>query len=100
VQCQGQVGGVAIGVAATADHCSATPHTTFRLAAPATQFSGAPDQIAAQSEQHRQLLWRFQARLAKATGRPVENVADDMRRGHYLDACEALAYGLIDTIRS
>jgi ATP-dependent Clp protease protease subunit len=100
VQCQGRVSGSAIGVAAAADHCAATPHTTFRLAAPATQFSGTPEQIAAQSAQHRQLLWRFQARLAKATGRPAEDVADDMRRGRYLDAREALAYGLIDTIRS
>jgi ATP-dependent Clp protease, protease subunit len=100
VQCQGQVGGAAIGVAATADHCSATPHATFRLAAPATQFSGTPEQITAQSEQYRHVLWRFQARLAKATGRPAEDVADDMRRGRYLDAREALAYGLIDTIRA
>jgi ATP-dependent Clp protease protease subunit len=100
VQCQGQVGGPAIGVAAAADHRSASSHTTFRLIAPSTQLSGTPDQIAAQSEQHRHLLWRFQARLAKATGRPVEDIADEMRRGRYLDAREALDYGLIDEIRS
>jgi len=99
VQCQGQVGGPAIGVLAAADQRVATAHTTFRLTAPTTQLSGAPEQIAAQSEQHRHLLWRFQARLAKATGRPTEDVADDMRRGRYLDAPEALAYGLIDAIR-
>ena len=100
VHCQGQVGGPAIGVAAAADHRSASPHTTFRLSAPATQLSGTPDQIAAQSEQHRHTLWRFQARLAKATGRPVEDVADDMRRARHLEAREALDYGLIDAIRS
>jgi ATP-dependent Clp protease protease subunit len=94
------VSGPAIGVAAAADHRSASPHITFRLIAPATQLSGTPDQIAAQSEQHRHLLWRFQARLAKATRRPVEDIADDMRRGRYLDAREALEYGLIDAIRS
>jgi ATP-dependent Clp protease protease subunit len=100
VHCQGQVGGPVIGVAAAADQRSASPHTTFRLSAPSSQLSGTPDQIAAQSAQHRALLWRFQARLAKATGRPVEDVADDMRRDRYLDAREALEYGLIDTIRS
>src|SRR5436309_1144023 len=99
VQCQGQAGGPAIGIVAAADQRSASPHTTFRLTVPATQLSGTPDQIAAQSEQHRHLLWRFQARLAKATGRPVENIADDMRRVRYLDAREALDYGLIDAIR-
>lgn len=46
VQCQGYVGGAAIGVAATAGHRTATPHTTFRLAAPAMQFSGTPEEIA------------------------------------------------------
>jgi ATP-dependent protease ClpP protease subunit len=30
--------------------------------------------------------------------RPVEDIADDMRRGRYLDAREALDYGLIDAI--
>jgi ATP-dependent Clp protease protease subunit len=100
VHCQGQVGGPAIGLVAAADHRSASPHTTFRLSLPVSQIAGTPDQIAAQSQQHRHLLWRFQARLAKATRRPVEDVADDMRRAQYLDAREALAYGLIDTVRS
>jgi ATP-dependent Clp protease protease subunit len=99
VQCQGRVSGPAVGVVAAADHRSASPHTTFRLTAPVTQLSGTPDQVAAQSEAHRQLLWRFQARLGKATGRPVEDIADDMRRGRYLDVREALDYGLIDAVR-
>jgi ATP-dependent Clp protease protease subunit len=100
VHCQGQVGGPAVGVAAAADQRSASPHTRFRLSAPPSQLAGTPDQLAAHSQEHRHLLWRFQARLAKATGRPVENVADDMRRARYMDAREALDYGLIDTIRS
>jgi hypothetical protein len=40
------------------------------------------------------------ARLAQLTGRPAEEIAEDMRRGRYLDAREALDYGLIDEIRS
>ena len=100
VQCQGRVGGAAVGVAAAADHCAATAHTMFRLSAPATQLTGAPEQIAAHSAQHRALLWRFHARLARETGRPAEDVADDMQRGRYLDAREALDYGLIDEIKS
>jgi ATP-dependent Clp protease protease subunit len=96
--CRGQVGGAAIGVAVAADHRIASPHTTFRLTAPAAEFSGTPDQIAAQTEQHRRVLWAFQARLAKATGRPLEDIADDMSRGRFLDAREALEYRLIDAI--
>jgi len=100
IRCQGQVTGPAIGVLAAADERSATAHTTFRLSLPAVALSGTPDQIAAQSDAHRQLLWRFHARVAQATGRAAEDVADDMRRARHLDTREALDYGLIDAIRS
>jgi ATP-dependent Clp protease protease subunit len=83
---------------ATTHRRVATPHTRFRLGQPRAQFSGTPDQIAAQSRQQQDLLWRFNARLAQVTGRPAEEIAEDLRRGRYLDAQEALAYGLIDEI--
>jgi ATP-dependent Clp protease protease subunit len=70
----------------------------FRLGQPTARFSGTPEQIVAQSRQQQDLMWRFHARLAHATGRPAEEVAEDLRRGRYLDAREALAYGLIDEI--
>src|SRR5574341_1382668 len=97
-RCRGQLGGPAIGVAAAADHRSASPHTHFRLFQPTAQFSGTPDQIALLSRQQQELLWRLHARLARLTGRPAEEIAEDMRRGRYLDAQEALDYGLIDEI--
>jgi ATP-dependent Clp protease, protease subunit len=97
-RCRGQIGGPVIGVVAAARYRSASPHTRFRLGQPKAQFSGSPDQIAAQNREHQDLLWRLHARLAQVTGRPAEEIADDMRRGRYLDACEALDYGLIDEI--
>jgi ATP-dependent Clp protease protease subunit len=100
IHCQGQVGGPVIGVVAAGDQRSASAHTTFRLSLPAAQLTGTPDQIAAQSGAHRLALWRLQARVAQATGRAVEDVDDDMRCARYLDARAALAYGLIDGIKS
>jgi ATP-dependent protease ClpP protease subunit len=32
------------------------------------------------------------------TGKPAEEISDDMRRGRVLDAQAALDYGLIDTV--
>jgi ATP-dependent Clp protease, protease subunit len=96
--CRGQLGGPAIGVLAAADHRLAYPHTRFRLFQPTARFDGTPDQVAAHSRQQQDLLWRLYARLAQVTGRPAEEIAEDMRRGRYLDAREALAYGLIDEI--
>jgi len=97
-RCRGAVGTPAIGVVAAAGDRSASPHARFRLAQPTVKIAGTPDEVAAHARQHRDLLVRFQARLARVTGRPVDEIADDMRRGRYLDAGEALAYGLIDTI--
>jgi ATP-dependent Clp protease protease subunit len=98
VRCRGRVEGPAIGVVAVGDERVAAPHVTFRLIAPTVAASGSPDQIAAQSQELRQLLWRFQAIVAKATRRAAEDVAEDMRRGRYLDAHAAVEYGLIDTV--
>jgi ATP-dependent Clp protease protease subunit len=98
VRCRGRVEGPAVGVVAAGDERSASPHSVFRLLAPSVAASGTAEQITAQSEAHRALLWRFQARVARATGRPAEDVAEDMRKGRYLGAQEALGYRLIDTI--
>ncbi len=97
-RCRGQVGTPAIGVVAAAGQRAAWPHARFRLAQPRVHLSGTPDQVDVRTRQHMDLLVRFQAHLARATGRPVDEIADDMRRGRDLDAGEAQDYGLIDTI--
>jgi ATP-dependent Clp protease protease subunit len=94
----GQVGGPAIAVVAAADHRAATPHARFHLSQPTARFTGTPEAIAAQSRQHQALLWKLYGRLARRTGRPAEEIAEDIRRGRYLDAQDALDYGLIDEI--
>lgn len=96
--CRGQIGGPVIGVIAAADHCAAAPHTRFHLSQPTARFTGIPEEIAARNRQQQELLWKLYGRLARRTGRPAEEIAEDMRRGRYLDALEALDYGLIDEI--
>jgi len=88
----------AVGVVVAAGSRAASPHARFRLAQPAVRLVGTPDEVDAARRQHRDLLVRFQAHLARATGRPVDAIADDMRAGRTLDAREALEYGLIDEI--
>jgi ATP-dependent Clp protease, protease subunit len=98
VHCRGQIGGPVIGVVAAGDHRSSAPHARFRLGQPVSRFSGTPDQIAAQSSQQQALLWRLHARLAQVTGRPAEEIAEDVRRGRRLTAHEALEYGLVSKV--
>jgi ATP-dependent Clp protease protease subunit len=96
--CLGRAAGPAVGVLAVADRRSAARHAAIRLIQPAGQLAGTADQAAAQAQRHAELLRRFQGRLAKATGRSVDEIAHDMRHGRFLDAREAFEYGLIDAI--
>ena len=100
ILCRGQIGGPAIGVVAVGDHCAAAPHARFHLTQPTARFAGAPEEIAAHSRRLQELLWKLYGRLARRTGRPAEEIAEDARRGRYLNAREALDYGLIDEIRA
>jgi ATP-dependent Clp protease protease subunit len=85
-------------VLAVADRRSASPNARFRLAQPRLEVSGTADRLSAASHHFQDLLRRLQVELAEATGQPLEEVAIDLRRERYLDAQEALAYGLIDQI--
>jgi ATP-dependent Clp protease protease subunit len=85
-------------VVAAADHRAASPHARFHLCQPTARFVGTPEEIVAQSRQQQELLWKLYGRLARRTGRPAEEIAEDMRRGRYLDAREALDYGLVDEV--
>jgi Clp protease len=89
----GLVGTPAIGVVAAVGHRVALPDARFRLRQPAVRLFGTLDQVEAGRRAHRDLLVRFQAHLARATGRPVDEIADVMRRGRDLDAREALTTG-------
>ena len=98
VWCRGQVGGPVLGLLGVAERRSAAPHARFHLCQPRARFDGTPDAIAAQSRLQQDLLWRLYALLARRTGRPAEEIAEDMRRGVYLDAEEARVYGLVDAV--
>jgi ATP-dependent Clp protease protease subunit len=98
--CLGQVGEGAIGVVSVCAHRAALPNARFALREPAT---GAPAQLHVRNVAH----WaemraderdRFCARVAAAARKPVEVVRDDVGRGRYLSASEAVAYGLIDEV--
>jgi len=81
-----------------ADHRVAAPNARFHLTQPTVKFAGTPEAIPARSRQQEDLLWRLYGRLARRTVQPAEEIAEDVRRGRYLDAREALDYGLIDEI--
>jgi ATP-dependent Clp protease protease subunit len=97
-QAMGELGGAAVGVLAVGKQRTATPSARLRLVEPATRADGRIDQMTAFLEHQQLLLGRFREILARATDRPQSDIADDLRRGRYLDAREALDYRLIDAI--
>jgi len=94
----GEVGGAVVGILAAGRERTAAPHARIRLVEPSTQIKGSTDHLVAHLEQQKLLLERFRERLARATGRTTSQILDDLRQGSYLDAREALEYGLIDGI--
>ncbi len=86
------------GVLAACDQRRATKNTRFRVSAPEERFDASFRDAAAQLERLRSRMDRFVARLADATGRSPETVADDVAAGRSLDAEGALRYGLLDEV--
>ncbi len=97
-RCVGRAEGVGTGIVAVAHHRTATPHSRFKLALPDVTFGGSAADLEANAREHQRQLESFLTRMARATGRAFEHVEADYERGRWLDADEALEYGLIDEI--
>jgi ATP-dependent Clp protease protease subunit len=94
----GRVEGSAIGVLAVCERRRASMNARFRFCLPQDSFSGAATGAETWISQHRDRLDRFVARLSQASGQPSERLHADIATGRYLDAEEALRYGLIDEV--
>ncbi len=97
-RCAGRAEDAAVGIVAAAPHRSATPHARFRLGLPVVAFAGGATDVERNALEHQRIVEVFVNRLALATGRPFERVEADIERGAWLDAEEALEYGLIDEV--
>lgn len=99
VACTGRVSGPAVGILAVADERTMHPHATVELREPVTSIEGRLISLGDGAEHVAKRLDQFYARLAAATGkRDAASIADDFRTGRFLDAAEAVEYGLADTV--
>lgn len=92
----GTLTGPAVALLAVADRRVVAPHAVLQLTEPRTPRGLAGREVEAAAEQQARGLRRLQERLARACGRPAEEIAADMRAGRVLGAEEARAYGLAD----
>jgi ATP-dependent Clp protease, protease subunit len=93
----GQLGGPALGVLAAASGRRAYPNAVFMLSEPRLGLEGSATSLATYEEQVRKMLDQLYLRLAAVTGREVDEIRADARRGRYLTADEAIGYGLIQS---
>lgn len=91
----GQIGGPALGVLAAATERRAYPNAVFMLSEPRLGFEGSATTLSSREEQVRVMMDALYLRLAEATGRDVDEIRADARRGRYLTVEEAVRYGLI-----
>lgn len=74
------------------------PNAKVMLHQPYGGITGQAEDIRIQAEEVLRDKRRLNEIISTCTGQPVERVADDTERDRYLDAQEALAYGLVDEI--
>ena len=96
--CMGQAKGPPVGILCVGDHRQAMEHARIQLCEPRLEVHGGPREIEAVSAAQLQLLQRLHERIAEATGQSPQTIERDMRRGRYLDASDAMSYGIVDEI--
>jgi len=91
----GEISGPGLGVLASCPRRSGYPNASFVLAEPKLQFGGTVTSLAVREQQVTRMLDTLYFRLAEVTGREVDQIRDDARRGRSLTTAQAIGYGLI-----
>lgn len=76
------------------------PNSSYLIHQPLSEMKGNATDIEIHAMQLEKVKAKLNAIIAEATGTPLETVASDTDRDHWLDADEALKYGLISRIVS
>lgn len=76
----------------------ALPNAEIMIHQPSGGAKGQATEIQIAAENILKTKKKLNQILADNTGKPVEQVAEDTERDHWMDANEALEYGLVDSI--
>ena len=100
--CVGQAAsmGALLLAAGAAGKRFALPNARVMIHQPLGGFQGQATDIAIHAKEIIKLKDRLNTILANHTGKTVRKIADDVERDYFLDAEEAVEYGLIDAVLS
>jgi len=90
--------GVPILLSAPKEHRYSLPNTRFLLHQPSGGAGGQASDIRIAAEEILKLRARINLLIADETGQSVERVANDSDRNFWMDAKQALEYGLVSRI--
>jgi len=93
-----QSGGAVVLAAGSKGHRFALPHAKIMLHQPWGGVTGQASDIQIQAEEILRAKQTINRILAKHTGLPIEKIAEETERDHYMSAEEAKQYGLIDEV--
>lgn len=74
------------------------PNSSYLIHQPLSQMKGNATEIEIHAMQLEKMKGKLNRIISEATGMPLETVTSDTDRDHWLDADEALKYGLISRI--
>jgi len=96
----GWVGSAAthIYLATEREYRYALPNTRFLIHQPAGGFGGDATDIQIQAKEIIKTRERINRIIAEQTGQPLERVAEDTDRDHWMSAEESVAYGIVGKI--
>ena len=90
--------GTVLLTAGTRGHRFALPNATIHMHQPLGGASGQATEIEIQAREILRLKVRLNEILSRHTQQPVENIQRDTERDRYLNAEQAVEYGLVDKV--
>ena len=90
--------GTVLLAAGTKGQRYALPHATIHMHQPLGGAQGQASDIEIQAKEILRLTARLNHILAASTGKPLEVIERDTERDFYLDADQAVEYGLVDKV--
>jgi ATP-dependent Clp protease protease subunit len=91
----GEIAGPALGLLVACRSRSAYPNATLTLSEPRMELAGTASAITTREQQVVRMLDTLYFRLSEVTGREVDEIREDARRGRVLTSAQAIGYGLI-----